>query len=88
MIATRQGRRWLNAAGVGIVIALMGYALYAQYIQGLEACPLCMLQRMALIFGVAPVFAVAALHAPRGAGARVYTILNVLAALIGMRISS
>ena len=86
MIVTRQGRRWLNAAGVGIVIALMGYALFEEHVKGLEACPLCILQRMAMI-GVGFVFAVAALHAPRGVGARVYAVLGALGALVGMSIS-
>jgi disulfide bond formation protein DsbB len=87
MIATRRGRRFANAAGVGIVIALMSYALYAEHILGLEACPLCILQRMVLIFGCGLVFAVAALHAPRGAGARVYAVLGALAALVGLAIA-
>jgi disulfide bond formation protein DsbB len=87
VIETRQGRRLANAAGVGIVVALMSYALYAEHILGLEACPLCILQRMVLIFGSGLVFLVAALHAPRGAGARVYAALGVLASLVGMGIS-
>jgi disulfide bond formation protein DsbB len=86
MIATRQGRRWLNAAGFGSVVALMSYALYQQHVVGLEACPLCILQRVALMT-LGAVFAVAALHAPRGAGARVYAVLGALAALTGMGIS-
>jgi disulfide bond formation protein DsbB len=86
LIATRQGRRLANAAGVGIVIALLGYALYAEHILGLEACPLCILQRMALI-ALGFVFAAAALHAPRGAGARAYAALGALAALVGLGIS-
>ena len=86
MIETRQGRRWLNAAGVSIVIALMGYALFEEHVKGLEACPLCILQRMAVIvLGV--VFAVAAVHAPRGVGARAYAVLGALVALVGMGIS-
>jgi hypothetical protein len=44
VIATRSARRWLNVAGVGSVIGLMSYALYEQYVVGLEACPLCILQ--------------------------------------------
>ena len=75
-------RRWLNAAGVAAVVGLMSYALYEQHVVGLEACPLCILQRMALI-ALGIVFAVAALHAPRGAGARAYAVLGTLAALTG-----
>ena len=86
MIATRQGRRLANAAGVGIVIALMAYALYEEHVVGLEACPLCILQRIAMI-ALGFVFVVAALHAPRGAGARVYAALGALTALVGMGIS-
>jgi disulfide bond formation protein DsbB len=85
-MATRQGRRWLNAAGAGIVVALMSYALYAEHIVGLEACPLCILQRMAMI-ALGFVFVVAALHAPRGVGARVYGALGALVALVGLGIS-
>ena len=86
MIASRRGRRWLNLAGVASVIGLMGYALYEEHVVGLAACPLCILQRIALI-ALGLVFAVAALHAPRGAGARVYGVLGALAALTGMGIS-
>jgi disulfide bond formation protein DsbB len=86
MIASRRSRRWLNLAGVASVIGLMGYALYEEHVVGLAACPLCILQRMALI-ALGLVFAVAAMHAPRGAGARVYAVLGALAALTGMGIS-
>ena len=86
MIATRRDRRWFNAAGAAAVVGLMGYALYAQHILGLDACPLCILQRVAMI-ALGLVFAVAALHAPRGASARAYAALGALAALTGMGIS-
>ena len=86
MIETRQGRRLANAAGVAIAAALMGYALYAQNVLLLNPCPLCILQRMAMI-ALGAVFAAAALHAPSGAGARVYAALGVIAALTGMGIS-
>jgi protein dithiol:quinone oxidoreductase len=86
VIDTRRARRWFNAAGVAITAGLMGYALYAQHVLRLDPCPLCILQRMAMI-ALGLVFAVAALHAPRGAGARVYAGLGGLAALAGMGVS-
>jgi protein dithiol:quinone oxidoreductase len=86
VIATRSARRWSNASGVAAAVGLMCYALYEQYVVGLEACPLCILQRVALIV-LGLVFAIAGLHAPRGAGARVYAVLGGLAALSGMGIS-
>ena len=86
MITTRRARRVANGLGVAAVVGLMSYALYAQHIVGLEACPLCILQRMAMI-ALGIVFAVAALHAPVGGGARAYAALGGLAALTGMGIS-
>lgn len=86
MIATRSARRSLNAAGFAIAAGLMGYALYAQHVQGYDPCPLCILQRIAMI-AVGIVFAVAALHAPRGPFARVYGVLGALTALAGAGVS-
>ena len=86
MIASRTSRRWVNAAGVAAIVGLMSYALYAQHILGLEACPLCIIQRM-IIITLGLVLAVAALHAPRGAGARVYAVLGALVAAVGMGVS-
>ena len=82
MIATRRGRRAANLTGVVIVAALMGYALYEQHIVGLEVCPLCVLQRVAMIT-LGFVFLAAALHSARGAIARVYSALGVLVAAAG-----
>lgn len=87
MIATRTHQRLLNAAGVAAVVGLMAYALYAQYVQGLEACPLCIFQRIAMI-GLGFVCLAAALHAPTGVGARAYGVLGLIAALIGGGISA
>jgi disulfide bond formation protein DsbB len=86
VIHTRRARRWLNAAGAAIAAGLMGYALYAQHVLGYEPCPLCILQRVAMI-AVGVVFAVAALHAPRGVGARVYAALGAAAALAGVGVA-
>ena len=82
MIATRQHRRWANLAGAGIVVGLIGYALFAQYVLGLEACPLCIFQRVAFIAG-GGVFLVAGLHSPAGLGARAYGALALAANVAG-----
>ncbi len=81
-IDTRQRRRWANLAGLGAVIGLMGYALFAEHVLGLEACPLCVFQRMAFI-GVGAVFLVAGLHSPAGAAAKAYGFLGVVVAAVG-----
>ena len=79
--------RILNTAGFLACVALMGYALYAQYGLGLEPCPLCIFQRVAVI-GLGVVFAVAALHAPGWTGRRVYGVLLGLAAAAGAGVSA
>jgi len=53
--------RRLNGLGFAACAGLMAYALYAQYGLGLEPCPLCILQRIAVI-SMGLVFAVAAWH--------------------------
>jgi disulfide bond formation protein DsbB len=56
----------LGAALGAIACALLlGYAYYLQYVDGLDPCPLCMVQR-GFFYAILAVFAVAALHAPRG----------------------
>ena len=82
MRPTAAQRRWLNLAGTGSVVGLIAYALFAQYVLHLEACPLCIFQRVAFIAAGA-IFLVAGLHNPAGLGARVYAVLGVAAAGTG-----
>lgn len=86
MIRTRSQRRLANLAGVAIVVGLMAYALYAQYILGLEACPLCIFQRVAMI-GVGIVMLAAALHGPAGKSALAYGVLGFAVAAVGAGIA-
>ncbi len=87
MIAKRSQRRLLNFAGVLAVIGLMSYALYEQWVVGLDACPLCIFQRMGMI-ALGVVFLAAGLHAPAGRSARFYAALGAIVALVGAGISS
>ncbi|HEY5103110.1 MAG TPA: disulfide bond formation protein B, partial [Steroidobacteraceae bacterium] len=73
-------RRVLNAGGAIACFAMLGYALYAQYHLGLEPCPLCIFQRVAII-ALGLIFLAAALQHPRGGGRYVYATLIVLATL-------
>lgn len=80
-------RRSGNALGFLACAGLMGYALYVQYVLGLQPCPLCIFQRIAtIVTGI--LFLIAAIHNPRGNGARVYGAVIALAALAGMLISA
>jgi disulfide bond formation protein DsbB len=74
--------RIANASGAMLCAGLMAYALYAQYGLGLEPCPLCILQRIAVI-SLGVLFLVAAVHPAGPAGRRVYAMLLGLVALAG-----
>jgi protein dithiol:quinone oxidoreductase len=80
-------RRPGNALGFLACAALMAYALYAQHVLGLEPCPLCIFQRIAVI-ALGVVFVIAAVHDPGPRGARLYGVLLGLTALVGTLISA
>jgi len=62
--------------------ALLGFGYYLQHGQGLEPCPLCLVQR-GFFYAVGVVCALAALHGPRRLGIAVYGILAALLASAG-----
>jgi disulfide bond formation protein DsbB len=80
-------RRLGNGLGFAACAALIGYALYVQHGLGLEPCPLCILQRIAVMVAGA-VFLAALLHNPGDRGARVYGVLIDLAALAGIAVAA
>jgi len=75
------------AAGFLVCAALYAYALFVQLQLGIEPCPLCIFQRIVFIF-MALFFLAGAIHNPRAAGRRVYGILLLLAACIGIGIAA
>ncbi|WP_440995998.1 disulfide bond formation protein B [Arhodomonas sp. SL1] len=79
-------RRSLNLLGFALCAALLGAAAYLEHIQGMEPCPLCILQRVAFA-GLGVVLLIAGLHAPRSAAARVYAVLAVAVSAIGVGLS-
>jgi len=74
--------RKLALAGFFACVGLIAFALYLQHYEGLEPCPLCMLQRLAFI-GLGLIFLVAAIHGPGALGMRIYAALAMAMALIG-----
>jgi len=64
-------RQKINLACALVCAGMMGFALYASNVLGLEPCPLCMFQRVCIsVLGI--VFLIAALHRVRYYGAIVY----------------
>lgn len=74
------------ALGFMICAGLLAFALYLQYYEQQDPCPLCILQRVAFIAMMA-VFAVGALHGPQRRGAVVYSALLFLIAAIGAAVA-
>jgi protein dithiol:quinone oxidoreductase len=66
---------------------LLAFGFYLQYARGLEPCPLCLVQR-AFFIAVMAVCIVAALHAPRRRGSRVYGIAAAAFALGGAAVAA
>ena len=73
-------------AGFLICGGLILYALYLQYYEYQDPCPLCLLQRVVYI-ALMVVFLLGALHGPRRTGAVVYSTLLVLVSVIGAGIA-
>ena len=73
--------------GFAVSASLLAYAVFAQYGQFYEPCPLCIFQRVAMA-ATAVVGLVGGLHAPRAAwGRRAYGLLAFLAAGTGAAIA-
>jgi protein dithiol:quinone oxidoreductase len=70
------------ALAVAICAALLGYGYYLQHVQGLEPCPLCLVQR-GFFYAVAIVCLIGALHGPRRIGIALYGTLAAITAAGG-----
>lgn len=79
---TIPNKRILNFLGAVICAGMMGFALYAQHVLLLDPCPLCILQRIAVIV-LGLVFLVAAVHNPGATGGKIYALLIALIAGLG-----
>ena len=75
-------RRPAYLLGFAVCAALIAWALWLQYGKGIEPCPLCIFQRVAVI-AVGIVFLLAALHNPKRSGAAFYALLTVVTAGAG-----
>ncbi|HVP35161.1 MAG TPA: disulfide bond formation protein B [Steroidobacteraceae bacterium] len=80
-------RRLINFMGFLACTGLMAYALYTQYHQGLEPCPLCIFQRVGVML-LGLTFLAAALHHPRGRGRYFYGALLAFWALLTIGVAA
>ncbi len=79
--------RQLCALGFAACLGGMAFVLYLQHYEGLEPCPMCVFQRVAMVAaGLA--FLAGALHGPRGSGRWAYAGLALLSAGAGAGIAA
>ncbi|MGZ5613764.1 MAG: disulfide bond formation protein B [Methylobacter sp.] len=78
-------RVWFFLGFLGCVF-LLSMGAYFQFVQGLDPCPLCISQRIAILL-TGLVFLSAAIHNPGQAGMKAYAILGTVTALCGAAIS-
>jgi protein dithiol:quinone oxidoreductase len=79
-------RLWFLLGFLGCVF-LLSMGAYFQLVSGLEPCPLCISQRIAILLtGI--VFLIAGLHNPGTVGVKIYAIVGTVAALGGGAIST
>ena len=84
MTPSRLSFRSRYLAGFAVCVALMAFALYAQYVMYLDPCPLCIFQRIAVCV-MGAFFLLGALHAPVRRPVRgVYAALITLGGLWGV----
>lgn len=74
--------RLIHSSIFAICVGLIGFAIYLQHFEGLEPCPMCILQRYAFIV-VGVIALAAAVHDPRSWGRWVYGIALIIAAGFG-----
>lgn len=80
-------RRWA-LMGLAFCVLMMAVALGLEHLVGLDPCPLCIFQRVAVI-AAALVFAIAAVHNPEGRGGALgYALLGLLAVAAGIGLAA
>jgi disulfide bond formation protein DsbB len=80
-------RRVAYFLGFLVCLALMGWALWLQFGLGLEPCPLCMFQRVAVCL-VGLVFLAAFIQNPRRGGAAGYAMVTLVVAGAGAALAA
>jgi len=83
----RKSRRLFNSAAGVYCAGLLAYALYLQFHDDLDPCPLCIFQRLAFL-ATGLLFLATAIQAPGRIGRRIYTILISIAGLTGAGIAA
>lgn len=79
--------RVLSLVGAIGCAGAMGFALWLEHARGLEPCPMCVFQRIAMV-ATGFVFLIAAAHGPRGGGRIAYMLMAIVSAGAGAGIAA
>jgi len=79
--------RMQYAAGFIVCVALLAYAYYEQFAEGIEPCPMCIFQRIAFLW-MGLFFLIGAIHGPQQRGRKAYALLVLLGACAGVAIAA
>lgn len=71
-----------NLLALLFCIGMLAYATYAQFVLGIEPCPLCITQRIIVLF-MALILLLLVLHNPKQRGATIYYLLLTLSSFLG-----
>ncbi len=69
-----------------VCLSLLGFGFYLEHVEGLESCPLCLLQRF-VFAGIIAIAFIAALHNPENFMRPIYKLLLTVTALLGASIA-
>jgi len=78
--------RNLSFLGVSVALILLAIALYFQFVQNLEPCPLCIMQRGVFLL-LTLVLLIGGIHNPQRRGQRRYALGTLLLALSGVALA-
>ncbi|MCK9259996.1 MAG: disulfide bond formation protein B [Azoarcus sp.] len=87
MTLTRMPARPIFFALFALCSAMLGFGLYLQEVVGLHPCPMCIMQRYALLT-VGLLGLIGGLHGPGAVGTRIYASLIGLTAMTGAGVAA
>jgi protein dithiol:quinone oxidoreductase len=79
--------RIINLLGLVACVFLLVVGFYLQYVEGIQPCLLCTVQRL-VFFLLTLIFLIAILHNPRHRGIRIYGLFTTLLGILGTLIAS
>tara|TARA_R110001583_G_scaffold195094_2_gene369078 strand:+ start:7059 stop:7559 length:501 start_codon:yes stop_codon:yes gene_type:complete len=82
MTLSRLSARQMFLALFALCAGMLGFGLYLQHVVGLHPCPMCIMQRYALLT-VGLIGLIGGLHGPGATGSRIYASLIGLTAIAG-----